>query len=614
MTLTLNVAYDNPANFTFDSNDIEVDGLGARLVLKYLPQQSYAEDFANDTGFTYDNTKAEFIGGVVRQSDQTPADMQLAVKYTSNANASWSKINGGTAVLNGAPTIVSGELVCSGAQGVQYETTSNLFSIGAIRFKYTPSYTGSPAQNENMVSIEQRSGTGNNRLILTHSPSGDNFRITLTSGASNNIYNATIIGSSGLNLQSGTQYEIELNWDSATGIIRIFIDGVLDGSLSPGAWSFNAETMDLIVGATTNIYNSATASFDDVSLFNTVQHTANYTPGYSLLDFIYAESIVTLPIYTYVGPGFLKISGTPTSIESGTPRYIFQGYYWNGAAWAVSNNTYAQATSKADFIANMGSFPNIGASNITVKIAFGDSNTQSSVDEVDFDVVGQAYVTTNPPVVPSSFTRMDGITSFVAVPNISGSDLVKYIIERRSALGGQSSYFYWDGAAWVTSDQSYAQSNIASEINSNASSFDISIGYYIRVIALLHSEDSFSTPEIVSTSMVYDFNVVPSTPNKVILYGWLRDAENSPLVGTIYIDNLVPFKHSGLIFPKSRVSKTTDSNGYFEFDGDEKLVETASIAKTYNIKINYTNPLKEELSADITIPDQDSVNISDLML
>lgn len=613
MSLTLITTYNNAANFAFNSSDIEMDSLGARLALQYFPQQDFSEDFADDTGFVYDNAKAEFVGGVIRQSDQTPADMQLVAKYASVVDATWSKIGGGTAVLNGAPTIVAGQLVCNGAQGVRYQTTANLFTQGAIKFKYIPAYSGPPAQNENVVSIEQRTGAGGNRLLLTHSPSGDNFRITLTSGASNNIYTAVTIGASNLNLQSGTAYELELNWDSVTGTIRLFIDGVVDGTLSPGAWSFNSEAMDLVAGASTNIYNSALASFDDVALFNVVQHTGNYTPGYTLLDFIYAESTATLPVFTYSGPGLLRPASPPTSTETGTPRYIIQNKYWDGAAWSDSDGTYAQATSKADIVAHIADFPSTGLSTITVKLAFGNSNTQSNVDQINFSVIGQAYAVTNPTITPNDFTRADGLFSFASSPPPAGSDAVRFVLERRSALGGQSSYFYWDGAAWVTSNNSYAQSSSAADINTNAASIDLSAGYYIRFVAFLHSEDSFTTPELVSTTMVYDFSVVPSTPNKVLVYGWLVDPAGNPLVGAVYIDNITPFVHSGLIFPVSRVTKATDTNGYFEFDGNEKIVETATISKTYRVTIVYTDDLIENLVETITVPDQESVNLATLL-
>ena len=611
MSLTLITTYNNGANFSYGA-DVEVDSLGARLVLQYFPQQDFSEDFADDTGFVYDDTKVEILSGA-RQIDQTPADMQLVAKYAIDADATWSKVGGEAAVLNGAPTIAAGRLSCVGAQGVSYQTTADLFSAGAIKINYVPAYSGPPPQNANVVSIEQRTGVGNNRLLLTHSPSGDNFRISLIDGANNVIYTAVTIGSSSINLQMGTVYEIELNWDSVAGVVRLFLDGDLHGTLSPGAWSFNAESMDLVIGATTTVYNYADASFDDVALFDAVQHTATYTPGYALLDFIYAESPSTLPIFTYSGPGLLRPAGPPSSIETGTPRYIIQNKYWDGAAWSDSNGSYTQATSKADIIANIAMFPSTGLSTITVRLVFGNSNTQSSVDQINFSVIGQAYSTINPTITPNDFIRADGLFSFAATLSAAGSDEVRFVLERRSVIGGQSSYFYWDGVAWVSSNNSYAQSSSATDINTNATSLDLSSGYYIRFVAFLHSEDSFTTPELVSTTMVYDFNVVPSTPNKVIVYGWLVDPEGSPLTGTVYIDNITPFVHTGLIFPKARVFKATDANGYFEFDGSEKIVETATIAKTYRVTVSYTDEIMENLVETIEVPNQESVNLAALL-
>lgn len=613
MTLILNVNYNNAANFIFDANDVEVDGSGARLKLQFFPEQDFTEDFADDTGFTYDANKSEFIGGVVRQKDQTPAEQIIAAKYAVDANANWSKAGGATAVLNGAPTIVAGKLVCTGAQGARYQLTDNLYAAGAMKCKYTPGYTGAPAANTNIMSIEQRSGAGNNRLLLFHSPSGDNFRVYLTDGASNNILAAATIGASGINLSAATQYEIELNWDQTAGNIYLFLGGTLHGTLSPGAWSFNAETMDLTVGATTNVYDTTNASFDDVTLYNAVQHTAGYTPGYTLLDFIYAETNITLPIFTYNGPGELEPAGPPTSTESGVPRYIIQGKYWDGDSWENSDNTYAQATSKADIIANIATFPNTGLSTITVIVVFGDSNIQSSVDQIDFSVVGQEYSQTNPNIRPNSFSQVDGLIDFSIVGIVSGSDEIRHVIERRSALGGASSYFYWDGAVWVTSDLSLAQANTEAELATNLPSLDLSAGYYIRIVSLLHSNDGYSTPEITSISFEYDFTVSPSAPNTVILYGWLRNAKNEPLQGTVYIEIIEAFKHTGLIFPISRVSEPTNSEGYFEFDGANKIVETATISKNYRVRIVYEDPIREDVSETIIVPDQESVNLDTLI-
>jgi hypothetical protein len=614
MSLSLITNYDNAANFTFDSNDIEVDANGARLLLKFFAQEDFSEDFADDTGFVYNSSLAEFTGGLVRQIDQSPTAQQLAIKYDVDINATWSKIGGLTPTVTGSPTVGSGVLTCSGAQGARYTTSVNLYQQGSVKFKYNPSYSGAPAQNINLVSIIQAAGAENNRIVLTHSPSGDNFRITFTEGSSNNVYVATIIGASNINLSSASTYEIELNWDGTAGIIRIFLDGNLHGTLSPGAFSLASNLMALDVGASASIYTTADASFDDVVLFNTVQHTASYTPGYTLLDFRYAETALTLPIFSYDGPGLLRPASPPTSTETGTPRYIIQGKYWDGDSWEDSDSSYAQATTKADILANIATFPSTGLSTVTVILVFGDSNSISTVSQIDFSVEGQGYETTNPTIRPNSFTQVDGLVDFDAEIPEPGSNAVRFIVERRSVQAGASTYFYWDGDSWEVADQSYAQSNTFSEINDNAASLDLSAGYYIRFVAFLHSDDSFSTPEIDSTTMTYDFyDPRPVGPNRVILYGWLANPALEGLSGTIFIDVLEPFIHTGFVIPTSQVSVPIGSNGYFEFDGDKKLVETATVGKTYKVTVTYTSPNSNPINSTITIPDQESVDISTLL-
>jgi hypothetical protein len=320
-------------------------------------------------------------------------------------------------------------------------------------------------------------------------------------------------------------------------------------------------------------------------------------------------------VFSYLGPGLLRPASPPTSTETGTPRYIIQGKYWDGDSWEDSDISYVQATSKADILAHIATFPSTGASTVTVILVFGDSNSLSTVSQIDFSVEGQGYETSNPAIRPTGFTKADGLLSFSTVPqSYVGLDAVRFILERRSVLAGDSSYFYWDGAAWSSSNQDYAQSNTFDEINNNGPDLDLTAGYFIRFVALLHSEDSFTTPELESTTFVYDFySPEPTGPNRVILYGRLRDPEFGPITGSVVIDNKAPFVHSGFIFPVSQVVKTIDANGYFEFDGDNKLVETASISKTYQVTITYIGPVKENIVKTITIPDQESVDLATLL-
>ena len=608
MTLTLSTQYNNPANFTFDSDDIEVDGAGARLKLQFFPEQDFSEDFADDAGFVYDNTKSEFVSGLVRQKDQTDANQILVAKYGASLDANWNKDGATAAVLVGSPTLGTNEFSCTGDQGISYPLSTNK-PQGTLKFIYKPNYTGAPPENIEICAIGEISSS-NNQVGLSHSPSGNTLRAWVTDSSGVAILTASTLGSAFLPT-AGQEYEFALQWNSAAGFFNVYIDGTLKANLSPGAWTMNSTSLKAVIGSGQLSYNRAEASFSKVTLFDSVQHSSNYTPGYTLLDFIYAETFVMLPIFTYDGPGELEPAGPPSSTESGIPRYIIQGRYWDGATWSASNGSYAQATSKADILAHILTFPSTGLSTITVIVVFGDSNTQSSVDQIDFSVVGQEFSQDNPTIRPNGFTQVDGLLDFDSVEIVSGSDAIKHIIERRSALGGASSYFYWNGSAWVTSNTTYAQSNTKAELATNLASFDLSSGYYIRIVSFLHSDDGYTTPEITSIFFEYDFKVTPSSPNRVIVYGWLINAKKEPLIGTVSIEVVTPFKHSGLIMPNSIVSVSTDQAGYFEFDGDDKIIETETVGKSYRVRINYTNPKAEEVIETIEIPDQESFNLQD---
>lgn len=623
MALKLETNYNNASNFTFDTDDIEiVSSTKAALKLQFFPEEDFSEDFADDTGHTYDSDKAEFASGVVRQKDQTATGSVFAAKYLTNAdpitteaNLNWHKSGGSlTAVVAGGATIVGGKLVCTGAsnKGVYYTTVNS--STLALKFKYTPNYSGNPPSNVNMIAIREPTGN-NNRLVLAHSPSGDNFRITLNNSSGTSIYNASQIGASGVAFVSGTEYEMELNFDAATGVIRLFRNGTLYGTLTAGAvpWANNAARV--YVGANPNVYNVCDASYDDVMYFNTVQHTASYTPGYTPANNIYAETLVTLPVFTYSGPGLLRPASIPTSTETGTPRYIIQGKYWDGDSWEDSSDTYATASPKADIIANIVTFPSTGLSTVTVDVVFGDSNTQSNVDQIDFSVEGQGYAQDNPTIRPNAFTQMDGLEPdeldvlFAAVSAASGSDAVRFLLETRTTAGGPSVYKYWNGSAWATSDGTYAQSNTAAEINDNGASLDLAAGFYVRVVAFLHSDDGYSTPDLTSSEISYNFFITAESPNKTILYGWLIESDESPLQGTVTVEVKTPFFHSGNLIPKSSISTTTDENGYWEIT----VIETTTVSAKYTVSIEYEEDLASPVTYNnVVVPNQDSVNLEDI--
>jgi len=608
MSLTLITPYDDAANFVFDAAKIEILGAAAQLKLGFFPIADISEDFLTDAGFTYDSTKTEFVGGVLQQKSQRPTDAVIGVTYTSSIDSSWPIL---TAGLVGSPILAGGKLTCLAAQGVTYDDASigTVSSVGTLKVRYTPNYTGSPPQNVNIFALTNPS-SANDRILVSHSPSGNTLRITANNSSGTSIYTSIAIGTA-WTPTSGTTYEIELGFDATTGTFRIFIDGILHGTLTAGAFSRGTSATIFSIGASVSLYNYAQASFEDAVLFSSVQHTATYTPGYILPEVEYAESTVTFPAHTYSGPGLLQLSDTiPTVTEFGNVRYIFEGLYWNGSAWVSSDGTYAQAISLATFITNQGTFPNTPTSSIIIQVSFPDSSSLSSIDQFDMATEGEFYPVDNPSIALNTFLNADGLDSFIATVLAIGADTLQYLIETRTTPGGASSYTYWNGTAWVASDGTYAQSNTLADIQSNITTLDISSGIFLRFNVLLHSDDGSTTPAISLTELAYNFHIVEPEPKKVIVYGWLKEPDGTPLQGTVTIANLTAFEHTGLFIPKSEVAASTDVNGYWEIE----VYETTTINKQYQARVEYTEPTAKTVKFNIIVPNQDSVNLTDMIV
>ena len=390
---------------TFDTSKVEIISSNAQLKLidKVI---DFNQPFDSDIGFTYDNTKAEFTGGLVRQKDQRPSNSTIGVTFTSSQNANWG--NGTlTGTLLGNSVISGGKLDCtvSGNNGCWWNDTGNngIAQTGTIRFKYTPDFSGAATVLNNLVALGQTSGTPYNRIVLMHRVGGTlRFYLDAFNGTSvhSNIILATWLPT------AGQEYEFEFNIDCTQGHYRLFIDGVKVGEILTGICTHNASTgRKIVLGNDESFTYTQTGKFDNFELFSTVQHTSNYTPGYSIPETIYASNNVTLPEMEDTNPGTIQLFNAFTTTETGTPRYTLQigrsgNYlYWNGSAWVTSNNTYAQANTAAVFNTNAPSLPVSGEIYGQFKMLFDDSNTISSVSDLNANMTIQEYSTSNPSVL-----------------------------------------------------------------------------------------------------------------------------------------------------------------------------------------------------------------------
>lgn len=504
MSVTTIYSFDNPLEYTYDPTLVDIAGGEAKLTLVSDPNknfplvftsdvgftydntksefvggvcrqklnavtESYIQPFTSDVGFTYDNTKAEFTAGVCRQTDQRPANATFGATYTSSINGNWG---GGTltGTAFGGATVGGGKLDLKGGtvKYVDYSGTGNAGSpqVGCIRFKYTPNYSGVPSSDQNMFCISLGLDNDNNSLVIRHNSVTGNIFLRTCNSTGNYIDANVQVGA--WSPVSGTEYEIEYNYDFTAGAGRIFINGVQIGSTTTSTGTRTSSIGNIRIGNFNTSNFTANFEINDFEIFSTVQHTANYTSGYVLPEYIYSESVVIAPIQSYL---YNIVSlDVPTITETNAPHYVVNGYYWDGGAWSTTSNTYATSMSYAQWVSNIATFPagqlSTGA---IIKTIFQSGNILSSIDSILFTINENHYVTTTVTTPELEYTGAGMLVSFdVFTTTEVGSP--QYTLQ----IGRSGNYLYWSGSAWVTSNGTYAQSNDKVTFQAHVATLDVS--------------------------------------------------------------------------------------------------------------------------------------------
>lgn len=614
--MSITSVFDFTSALSYTQVNTQITGNVGKLGIIPNPGQIFAQNFNDDTGFTYDAAKAEFTGGLVRQKDQRAANTVLGATYTSSKNLNWSTSGSLVATDIGTPTLVGGKLSCIGGgnNAVRYENADIGASgnVGAMRIKYTPNYSGSPTNNTTIFQFAPVAGV-NDLMLLFHSATGT-LRLTAYTSVGTLKHSAVVFNASAWVPVAGTEYELELNWDTVAGVVRLFIDGVLWGSMPVSSYARGSDADRLYIGAGT-IYAVADASFNDALLFSTVQHTAGYTPGYSINETIYAASTVALPNFSYTGLGGVQSIDNASTVEVGTPRYIVGGKYWNGSAWVASNGTYAQANSLATALANFTSFNTGGGTTLPVSLLFTDSNSLSSVDDFSVEVTGQKYSPTGK-ITTNQSLNVQEILSFAANISIPTNTLLKFLLN----INGQDKY--WNGSAWVNSDGTIAQSNTYTEINTNIATLELTLNSNVKLVINMSTITNTDTPTITDMTLVYDFGGIDPAVAVCTVWGYYKDLAGIPVEGATVTISLSRTKNTYQEAASNIVDKPvvliTDVNGYFESD----LIRSSEFegtGGTYAIKIEKkaakikTSKNSAGLPITFEVPDAEEMNITDLL-
>lgn len=600
--------FDTPSNYTLsDSDKLQITLGEAILKLFDDPDNDFNEDFADDTDFTYESDLSEFSGGQSQQKDQRQTGATFGASYTNDINGSWGDgvltgtANGGAAVSGGKLDLTGG-----GVKYVDYDADLNADSqqVGCVRLKYTPNYTGYPPSDYPVFSILKADANTNNIIMLRHETGGV-WKVFIEDYTGSNIMSASLPSWSAT---SGIEVELELNWDLTTGATRLFIDGSQWGTTQTDTGTRDSSITILRIGSNYNGVQFINCYIDDVLIFPTVQHTSNYTKGYSVADYIYLESSVLLPEMHYIGAGTLIEATDFQTSYSGSPRIAIdigqsgEYTYWNGSAWVTGGDDYDHATSPADFLTNIATLPVTGETYGQFIIYYPDSNTQSAFSDLTITLTSQIYPTDNPYLDINSRWYIDELEAITAVKTVTGSDQVKL------ALKKGTQFYYVSGGVLTESDGTYSQSNTVEEWETYKALFT-SIKVYIGIRVFLHSDDGTTTPSIDTLTVQYSYaGDTPDTVDKCIVWGTFIDEVGDPMIGPIQVvltDLVAQYKTGTMIRRKSPAQEMElDSTGY----GEIELVETENMTGSQTYTFQFDNNVIRKRQ----VPNQATANFFDL--
>lgn len=332
--------------------------------------------------FTYDSATTEFSGSVVRLKDVRPAGYSFVATFQDGQDD--GDYGAGTltaTVSSGTPTVTSEKLVFAGADEIYWPGEDNFptDNTGTIRFKVRPDYSGSPAVNQEYIHYRATSGE-NNQFWVTHTISG-----TLDIDVWSSVGSYQSLVSAAWSPVSGTEYEIEVNFDFTSGSSKVFIDGVQHGSTSSHTMTRSQVSTDrLYIG---DASNSQAFAIGWIALFDTVQHTAAYTPEGEPSATQYYTSTATPPVVE-VNSAIrasepLTFSASVDETGSDQVSWVIEmnntDYYWNGSAWTTSDLSLTQSNTTAEVNTNISSLdlPTDGADIVVKALLYSADGTST---------------------------------------------------------------------------------------------------------------------------------------------------------------------------------------------------------------------------------------------
>ena len=246
-----------------------------------IASYSVVRGSAKETGeivITSDGTNASLartntsIGDIGTEFNATvefvEADENFRAVYNSNSLNADESLDSAVPTISGSPVISSDKLsLASINDQVKYGFSStDPLNIGTVRLKVTPTSVATS-------SIFKIGTTGNSNRIQLQIGAGADLVVSIFDSAGSIL---ALLSPGSVDLTIGIETEIEISWDAGAGDYRVFTDGILLDSIITGPTGTRTAAPDFFLGKDPTPIDGFLGSVDDIQIFNTVKHTANF--------------------------------------------------------------------------------------------------------------------------------------------------------------------------------------------------------------------------------------------------------------------------------------------------------------------------------------------------
>ena len=309
--------------------------------------------FTTPSNYTYDTSKVEVVNGKAKLRSQNPTGSVAYNTFTTSKDLIYTEGSGDRqGTLNGGAVVTGGYVVCtSGPTDCVYWNGDNFpfLGVGAVKVKVKPAFTGAPSSNGYIWDF--RYGSGEMYLSITASGA---LRFTMKN---DNGSGAVDFNTSTVSWVAGQDHEVEVNIDNIGKQYRVYVDGALKGSNTLASVTRTQAITEGVLGAYSGKIGGLNASYSDLVVFDTVQHTgASYTPGYTLSEVAYpTDNPVIVPTATFKSTEIRSFTSDITALGLDKVKFVLNingtDTYWTGSEWATSAG-YSQSNTTTEMDVN----------------------------------------------------------------------------------------------------------------------------------------------------------------------------------------------------------------------------------------------------------------------